>query len=119
MSRAQSAAVALVTCGDLSDRSLLGRTQAVVEHNRTLREAGAVGDLLGLFCDASGKPVDHPLNARVMALSPDDLRRIPVTIMAAGGLHKAPVMHGVLRAGYVNRLATDELTARALLDGAP
>ena len=118
MRRAQSAAVALVTCGDLSDRSLLGRTQAVSENTATLRAAGAVGDLLGLFCDAGGVPVDHPLNARVMALAPDHLRRIPVTIMAAGGLHKAPVMRGLLGAGYINHLATDEATALALLEGA-
>lgn len=118
MRRAQAADVALVTCGDLSDRSLLGRTQAVSENAATLRAAGAVGDLLGLFCDAHGAPVDHPLNARVMALAPDQLRQIPVTIMAAGGLHKAPAMRGLLGAGYVNHLATDEATALALLEGA-
>lgn len=116
MRRAQSAAVALVTCGDLSDRSLLGRTQAVRESRDSLQAAGAVGDLLGVFFDADGQPVDHPLNACVMALAPDDLRRIPMTIMAAGGPHKAPLMRGLLRAGYVKSLATDEATALSLLE---
>ncbi|TVQ36267.1 MAG: sugar-binding transcriptional regulator [Geminicoccaceae bacterium] len=118
MRRAQSADVALVTCGDLSPRSLLGRTQAVVESTAALRAAGAVGDLLGVFCNALGEPVDHPLNDRVMALNPKDLKCLPVSIMAAGGPHKAPVMRGLLQAGYVNRLATDETTALALLEPA-
>ena len=116
MRRARSAAVALVTCGDLSDRSLLGRTQPVRENRDSLLAAGAVGDLLGVFFDTSGKPVDHPLNACVMALPPDDLPSIPVTIMAAGGPHKAPLMRGVLEVGYVNCLATDEATAQTLLE---
>ncbi|MFW5833896.1 MAG: sugar-binding transcriptional regulator [Pseudomonadota bacterium] len=116
MRRAKSCDVALVTCGDLSTRSLLGRTQAVVESVEGLRAAGAVGDLLGVFCNAEGEPVDHPLNSRVMALPPVDLKRVPVSIMAAGGPHKAPVMRGLLAAGYVNRLATDEATAETLLE---
>ena len=114
MRRAKACDVALVTCGDLSTRSLLGATQAVREHTEGLRAVGAVGDLLGVFCNAEGEPVAHPLNARVMALPPDDLKRVPVSIMAAGGPHKAPVLRGLLRAGYVNRLATDEATAEAL-----
>ncbi len=115
MRRAKSCDVALITCGDLSTRSLLGATQAVREQSEGLRAAGALGDLLGVYCNAQGEPVDHPLNARVMALPPDDLRRVPVSIMAAGGPHKAPVLKGLLGAGYVNRLATDEATAEALL----
>lgn len=119
MRRAQQADVALVTCGDLSPRSLLGASQAVREQAASLAAAGAVGDVLGVFCDARGQPVAHPLNERVMALAPDELKQVPVSIMAAGGLHKATVLGGLLHAGYVNRLATDEATAAAILDAHP
>ncbi|WP_181699047.1 sugar-binding transcriptional regulator [Chthonobacter albigriseus] len=113
--RARLADVALVSCGDLSSRSLLASTQIVSENLAGLKESGAVGDLLGVFLDADGKPVDHPLNQRVMALPPTDLKAIPSTILASGGLHKAPIVRAILKAGYVKRVVTDEDTAEEML----
>jgi DNA-binding transcriptional regulator LsrR (DeoR family) len=80
-----------------------------------LRRAGAVGDLLGVFLDAEGMAVDHPLNQRVMALPLSDLKAIPSSILASGGLHKAPIMSAILKAGYVKRVITDEQVAEAIL----
>lgn len=113
--RAQTAAVALVACGDLSARSNLAATQIVTEHLPSLRRAGAVGDLLGVFLDADGQPVDHPLNERVMAMPLADLKEIPASILASGGLHKLAIVKAVLSAGYVNRLVTDEDLAETIL----
>jgi DNA-binding transcriptional regulator LsrR (DeoR family) len=115
MQRGRNTAVALIACGDLSDHSLLVRTQVVTENLPTLREAGAVGDILGVFLDQNGEPVDHPLNQRVMAMRPPDLKLIPSSILASGGMHKALIIKAVLRAGYVNRLVTDEDVAEAIL----
>ncbi|WP_407526261.1 sugar-binding transcriptional regulator [Methylobacterium oryzisoli] len=116
MRRARQADVALVAAGDLSDLSLLARTQTVSENRAALAAAGAVGDLLGVYLDRDGRPVDHPLNARAVALPPEDLREVPCSILAAGGPHKAGIVAAVLRAGYVNRLVTDEAVAGAILD---
>ena len=80
-----------------------------------LVEAGAVGDLLGVFLDADGRPVEHPLNARVIALPPTELRAIPTSILASGGPHKAAIVKAVMTAGHVNRLVTDEAVAERLL----
>lgn len=113
--RARTAEVALVAAGDLSARSLLASTQIVAENLEALVAAGAVGDLLGVFLDAEGRPVDHPLNARVIALPPDELKAIPSSILASGGPHKAAVVRAVMTAGYVNRLVTDETVAESLL----
>jgi DNA-binding transcriptional regulator LsrR (DeoR family) len=113
--RARLADIALVSCGDTSTRSLLVSTQIVTENIAELRAAGAVGDLLGVFLDAEGRPVEHPLNRRVMALSPFDLKAIPNSILASGGQHKAPVIRAVLTGGYVKRLVTDEACAEAVL----
>jgi DNA-binding transcriptional regulator LsrR (DeoR family) len=115
MRRAREGQIALVSCGDLTTRSLLASTHIVSEALEGLRQAGAVGDLLGTFLDEYGRPVDHPLNARVMALSPQELKAYPISILASGGLPKARVMRGILNARYVKRLVTDELTAEALL----
>ncbi|KXF76657.1 DNA-binding transcriptional regulator [Paramesorhizobium deserti] len=115
MERGRKTAVALIACGDLSNYSLLAKTQIVTENLPTLKAAGAVGDILGVFLDEDGKPVDHPLNQRVMAMQPSDLKLIPSSVLASGGMHKVPIIRAVLRAGYVNRLVTDEEVAEAIL----
>jgi DNA-binding transcriptional regulator LsrR (DeoR family) len=64
--------------------------------------------------DEYGRIIDHPLNRRVMALSLDELKHYPVSILASGGEHKLAVVRAVLNARYVRRLVTDEGVAEAL-----
>ena len=115
MRRAREVSVALVSCGDLSEASLLASTSIVRENVGELVAAGAVGDLLGTFLRADGTAVEQPLNRRVMALAPRELAQVPVSILASGGTNKAPVVHGILKQGYVNRLVTDEACASRVL----
>ena len=115
MRRAREVTVALLTCGDLSDTSLIATMQAVADHRDALRARGAVGDLLGAFLNAEGELVDHPLNRRVMALPPGELRDRPDSILASGGLNKVAILRAILLGRYVNRIVTDEGCARALL----
>ena len=115
MRRAREVKVALVSCGDLTGASLLASTSIVRENISELARAGAVGDLLGTFLRPDGTPVDQPLNRRVMALAPRELALVPVSILASGGANKAPVVHGILSQGYVNRLVTDEACANLVL----
>ena len=61
------------------------------------------------------QPVEHAINERVIGIGLDDLGRIPNVILAAGGVHKVPVLRGVLGRGFVNTLVSDEITARAVL----
>ncbi|MBV9077334.1 MAG: sugar-binding transcriptional regulator, partial [Methylobacteriaceae bacterium] len=116
MRRARAVDVALLSCGDLSGRSILAGTTIVRDNAAGLAEAGAIGDLLGCFIDADGAAVDHPLNQRVVALPPAELKRLPTAILASGGLNKAGVIGAILRGGYVNCLVTDEDCARAVLE---
>jgi DNA-binding transcriptional regulator LsrR (DeoR family) len=115
MRRAREGHIAMVSCGDLTPRSLLASTHIVSECLADLRAAGAVGDLLGTFLDSDGRPVDHLLNGRVMALPLAELKAYPISILASGGSQKMPVVRGILRAGYVRRLVTDEATGEGLL----
>jgi lsr operon transcriptional repressor len=105
-----------MAAGDLSVRSLLARdglpSDTTIEQ---LIEAGGVGDVLGTVIDAGGRPVDHPINERVIGIGLGDLARIPNVILAAGGDHKVPVLRAVLSLGLINTLVTDETTAAALL----
>jgi DNA-binding transcriptional regulator LsrR (DeoR family) len=108
-----------MAAGDLSPRSLLVRDALPADvSTEELAAQGGVGDLLGWIVDADGGPINHPVNDRVIGISLEDLARLPNVILAAGGLHKVPIIRAALRRRVVGSLVTDETTARALLDAA-
>jgi len=83
---------------------------------RELRERGAVGDILGQFFDADGKPVKLPTHDRRIGIELSDLAFIPKVIGVAGGVHKAQAILGALRGGFLDVLVTNELAAIRLLE---
>lgn len=106
--------LALLSIGDLSDRSLLvryGLPKDVTTDD--LSACGAVGDILGQFFDRDGKPIDHSLNRRAIALPLEALPGIPTVVIVAGGSNKIPAIAGALRARLGCVLISDEETARA------
>jgi DNA-binding transcriptional regulator LsrR (DeoR family) len=80
-----------------------------------LQKEGAVGDLLGQFFDAQGRPVTTPLDGRVMALQLQELKNIPYSVLVSGGAEKEKAIRAALEGKYVNVLITDVKTARSLL----
>lgn len=105
-----------MAAGDLSQRSLLMRDG--LPGDTTMEELlalGGVGDVLGTVIDAQGRPVDHPINERVIGIGLADLAKIPNVILAAGGAHKVPVIRALLNLSQINTFVTDETTARDLL----
>ena len=82
---------------------------------RSLASAGAVGDYLCHFLDRDGALVKHPVNGRVVGVSPRDLTEVPIRILASGGAEKTTILRATLAAGYATVLITDEKTARLLV----
>ncbi|TQI74524.1 transcriptional regulator [Bosea sp. AK1] len=118
LDRARAADVALVSVGDLVPDSTLFREGLLPQSDLAgLKKAGAVGDLVCHFIDAEGELVDHPVNRRIMAVSPADLRGIGLVAIAAGGAHKEHAIRAALRASAAKVLITDEGAAEALLAG--
>jgi len=107
--------IVLLSCGDLSERPNLASIESVRGYRGELLNAGAVGEIMGTFLNAEGRPVNHSLNRRVIALEPAELRPIRASILASGGAHKADILHAALRAGYFNRIVTDDETAALML----
>jgi lsr operon transcriptional repressor len=106
-----------MAAGDLSPRSLLMRDGLPSDVTmQELLDLGGVGDVLGTVIDAEGRPLDHPINERIIGIGFDDLARIPNVILAAGGAQKVAVNRAILGRGVVNTFVTDEASARALLD---
>jgi lsr operon transcriptional repressor len=107
---------AILSVGDLSRRSLLIRNGLPPDVAADdLRTAGAVGDILGQFVDTEGRPIDHSINRRAIALSLDALPNIPTVILASGGTNKSRVIAAVIKAKLVSVLISDERTATAVL----
>jgi DNA-binding transcriptional regulator LsrR (DeoR family) len=108
--------MAFLSVGELTPTSTMARVGLI---SRTevddLLAAGAVGDICAHWIDDEGRLVDHPLNSRVVALSPTKLRDIPCVVIASGGRNKTSVLRGVLKGGMCNVLITDEQTAKAIL----
>lgn len=114
--RIRATDVAILSAGDLSERSLLVRYGLPGDvGTRELAAHGAVGDMLGQFIDSEGNAIDHPINRRAIALPLDGLRRIPTMILASGGTNKAAVIAAALRARLASVLITDEDAASAVL----
>lgn len=115
--RVRTSDVAVLSVGDLSERSLLIRNGLPPDVTAAeLAAAGAVGDVLGQFLDSRGRPIRHALNDRVMALPVGALAAIPTVILASGGVNKAPIIAATLRAGLIDVLVSDEITVTSALE---
>jgi DNA-binding transcriptional regulator LsrR (DeoR family) len=106
--------VAVLSIGDVTRKSMLVRYGLPEDVSvQALRAKGAVCDIVAQFIDARGRPIDHPLNRRAIALPLRDLAQVSTVVFAAGGAHKVQAIAAVLRGGYGSVLVCDENTARA------
>ncbi len=109
--------VALVGIGGQETSGLLASSGNVFssEELRTVREAGAVGDIGLRYLCADGRPVDTPLDGRVIGIELEQLRRVPRAIAVAGGPGKTEAIRAAIVGGWINCLITDTYTAERLL----
>ena len=116
VSLAERADFAFVSVGELTESSLLRRQNMITEDEaKSLRSAGAVGDTNGIFFDQNGKPVDHDLNQRTVAIGLPLLAKTK-TIVLSAGQQKLAATQAILRSGVVKGLIIDGDSARSLSD---
>jgi DNA-binding transcriptional regulator LsrR (DeoR family) len=115
---ARQSTLCLVGIGEVDGAEAFLRQSGMIspEEQLALSAAGAVGEVLGCFLDAEGRPIATPLHERLIALPFLDLAGREV-YGVAGGSAKVAAIAAVLRARILTGLITDELTARRLLDG--
>ncbi len=108
--------LAVVGIGAVEPSELLARSGNVFSRQEMamLYEAGAVGEISFRFYDKDGKPVETPLNERVIGISLEDLRRASRVMALAGGESKTQAIAGALRLGVIDVLVTDKFTAARL-----
>lgn len=120
LARARAADTALVGIGDArNDSAVVQMGCFSATEMARMREAGAVGDILGYFFDILGKAASGSAGNRVVGLTGDDLHRIPRVIAASSEPDKARSVLGALRTGIVNVLVTSVSTAQQVLAGSP
>jgi deoxyribonucleoside regulator len=110
--------VALVGVGSvLPDLSSLSRAGYVTpDELAEIARAGSVGDIMARQIDAQGRPLDLPIDRRVIGLpSLDMLHRVPRVMAVAAGPRKVPAIIAALRGRYLKVLVTDANTADAVL----
>jgi DNA-binding transcriptional regulator LsrR (DeoR family) len=106
----------VVGIGEISSRAHMLETGMITrEEFAELSEAGAVGELLGHFVGADGRPVDVEVNQRALGLKIEDLKGKEV-VAIAGGHGKARAIRAVLNSRVVTGLITDEATAKRIVE---
>ncbi|ASY59292.1 MULTISPECIES: sugar-binding transcriptional regulator [Sinorhizobium] len=108
--------LAIVGIGAVEPSELLARSGNTFSRQEMamLHEAGAVGEISYRFYDREGKPVETPLNDRVIGISLEDLRKADRVMALAGGESKTQAIAGALKLGVIDVLVTDKFTAARL-----
>jgi DNA-binding transcriptional regulator LsrR (DeoR family) len=117
--RARALDMAIVSVGALTapsmlvDHGLLSRQEIA-----SLQEAGAIGDILCHFVNAEGQIISHPVNQRVVAVNPVDLRGTRSIILVSGGWHKVKIIRAALKLLRPSVLIVNEVVAEQLVQPA-
>lgn len=107
---------ALVGIGDVTSSASLIAAGALTEKDmEELKRLGAVGDIMSRFFNIEGIPIQHSITDRVISVSLEDLKQVPLRIGCTAGMEKSSTILGALRGGYINALVTDEQTAHETL----
>lgn len=86
----------------------VGTADEIVSH-------GVIGEVCATLYDREGN-IDTTIDDRSLAITAEELRRVPEVIGVAGGLRKVEAIRAALEAGLITSLITDAATARALLE---
>lgn len=117
MRRLEKADLAFVGVGTLGNSVFVERNILTAPDVEALKGAGAVGEILGRFYDATGQECATPLRQRVVSLGLDGLRRIPKRVGVVAGADRTDAVLAAIRGGLLNALTIDEGCATALLGG--
>ncbi|WP_309081448.1 sugar-binding domain-containing protein [Zhihengliuella sp.] len=118
LARADGLDVAVVAVGTWApQRSTVW--ERLEEQERTeLAAHGAVAEVSGRVLDEQGRPIESPLDARVISVTLEQLRRARTTIAVGYGRDNLPGLVAALRAGFIQRLVVDDELALALAEHA-
>ncbi len=113
---ARRAQTLVLSVGAISRRSGLYRAGYLNDVDlEYIQGQGVVGDLAGVYYSRSGEIVPLELNERMIAISHEIMRKIPMRVGVSWGTAKGLANLGAARSGLINVLITDETAAREML----
>lgn len=107
--------VAIYTTGTVRDDALLFKLGFFSDDEEKRLKHEAVGDICSRFYNKNGKIADVWVDDRTMGVTLETLKKIPTSILVAGGKHKVDAIRGALTGGIPNVLITDSITAKQLI----
>jgi lsr operon transcriptional repressor len=108
--------IAFVGMGCMGSKSTLFRTGLIsAQMMEELQARGCGGEVLMRFFDKDGKPVETPLDERIVSIDWQAIKSIPTFVVMAAGEEKVEPLKAALKGGWVSGIITDEETASALL----
>ncbi len=114
---AEKCTKALLSLGRIDYESSMIRSGSLTKAELSILETeGAVGNLMGRYFDIQGCPIENSIMGRVISLSLEKLKSIPVRILNTSGPDRAKAILGAIRGKYINVFITDQNTAEAVLD---
>ena len=85
------------------------------EHLPRLVEAGAVGDICGIYFDQDGKIVKNGLEDQIIGVDILQMRKIRCLVAVGCGEGKARAILGAMRSGLLSALFVDQIAAEYIL----
>jgi deoxyribonucleoside regulator len=111
--------IALVGIGGNPEHSTMVKSyfrDKFQDYQKEFTETSVVGDICYNFINSQGKRCDISWNERVLALSLETLKKIPIVVGVAHGQEKLAGIHAALTGHLVKVLVTDQPTAENLLE---
>ena len=98
------------------DSSILKAGIRTEEEYTELIQKGAVGEIVGRIYDKEGQVVDEDLRRKMIGISTQQIKKIPVRVGISYGKDKVEAIKGAIKGEMINVLVTDATTAEKLME---
>lgn len=116
LDRARHSDIVIQSIGTVDDSAILYVEKKItLDELKSLRSSGAVGDALGHYFNQNGEIISTFLDGRIIGIGLDDLKKIPWSVLVAGGEGKKTVVEAAMKGNFFNVLITNAETAKYLL----
>jgi len=114
-----SVTIALCSIGSWSPGTSTIFDRLSEQDRESARQAGVVGETMGILFGEDGRPVSPDLARRMITISFEQLQAIPVVVAMSHGILRLAATRALLRSGVVDYLVIDDELAHALLVDSP
>ncbi|MBB5183043.1 sugar-binding transcriptional regulator [Catenisphaera adipataccumulans] len=117
LERTRQADMAVTGIGTLGPTSNIMNDPMVTRQDREdIMRKGGIGEISGHILDEHGELVNCSYEHKMIGISAEDMKKIPLRVGAACGEEKKEIILSTLLGHFVNVLITDEKVARYLLE---